>query len=95
MSFSSFMFLFSLWNKLLEFFKFIGVLTYIIYSISYILTAFGNPGLPKRKCWINGKSVYSDLKNFKICNVCRVIMNLDEDTIHCDDCEVCIEGNNY
>ncbi len=82
-----------LWNQLIFLFKFLGVITYAVFSISYLLTALCNPGIPKKDLWVNkNNSVNNNIKNFRICPECKVIMNIDENTAHCDDCEVCIEG---
>lgn len=74
-------------------FKFLGVTTYLVFSVSYLLTALSNPGIPRKNLWVNkNASTNNNFKNFRICPECKVIMNLDENTTHCDDCEVCIEG---
>jgi hypothetical protein len=36
-----------------------------------------------------------NIKNFRICNVCNFIMNMDENTVHCEDCGICIEGHDH
>jgi len=40
----------------------------------------------------NELPVDTKLKNFRICVECNAIMNLDEGTSHCEECNVCIEG---
>ena len=62
---------------------------------SYSYTALINPGIPKNCLDIDGdlKESLKDIKNFRICKVCNVIMNKDQNTMHCDDCNACIEGN--
>ena len=41
----------------------------------------------------NELPVEPKLQNYRICVECNVIMNLDEGTSHCDECNVCVEGN--
>ncbi len=59
---------------------------------SYCLTVLVNPGLPKKETNLKYTVNKVSFKNFRICGVCNVIMNIDENTTHCDDCNVCIEG---
>ena len=65
---------------------------YLIQISSYTLTALINPGLPKKELNLKYCNRGIPLKNFRICNVCNLIMNMDEMTSHCEDCNVCIEG---
>jgi hypothetical protein len=60
---------------------------------AYILTAFVNPGLPKKNLSLKYCNSV-DYKNFRVCGICNTIMNLDEGTSHCEDCNVCVEGKN-
>ena len=95
MSLIASLYYFLFWNKLLEILKVIGVLTYSTFIVSYILTAFTNPGLPKKNLWINSNIVENDLKNYRICPYCQVLMNIDENTTHCDECDICVEGKYF
>jgi hypothetical protein len=70
----------------------IGICLYIAQMISYILTALINPGLPKKEMNLKYMVKSVPFKNFRICGVCNVVMNIDENTSHCDDCNICIEG---
>jgi hypothetical protein len=51
-----------------------------------------NPGLPKKEMNLKYSVKDLNIKNFRICPICNVIMNLDDNTSHCEDCNVCIEG---
>jgi len=33
------------------------------------------------------------IANYRICTVCKIVMNLDENVEHCEECNVCVEGN--
>ena len=88
------MFFSLLWSRLFDAFKYLGLVTYFIFIVSYIYTAFSNPGIPKKNLWINKNVVYNNIRNFRICPSCQVIMNIDENTSHCDDCDICVEGIN-
>jgi hypothetical protein len=90
------MYFYSLWGMLQGTVRTIILLIWIIQSSSYVYTAISNPGIPKREMnfYLKELQPRDGLKtaNFRICSVCNFIMNLDENTEHCDDCNVCIEG---
>ena len=69
-----------------------------IQLISYVLTAILNPGLPKREMFKklnnNNEIAIIDVGRVRWCDRCDVLMNLEINTKHCYDCEICIEGNN-
>ena len=86
-----FIYFYSLWNTLNPYVKSIGICLFVIQMGSYMLTALINPGLPKQELSLrNCGSV--QFKNFRVCGVCNIIMNIDAGTAHCEDCNVCIEG---
>lgn len=90
-----YLFISSFWEKLSDILKFFGMLIYLIQISSYSYTALINPGIPKNNMDIDGdvKESLKNIKNYRICKICNVIMNKDENTMHCNDCNACIEGN--
>jgi hypothetical protein len=77
--------------------KLFGEVNYIVFMASYVYTALVNPGIPKKDLWIKNVSINdafqsNKIQNYRICSICQLIMNIDENTTHCDDCEICIEG---
>lgn len=90
-----YLFISFVWNKLSDISKFFGLLIYFIQITSYSYTALVNPGIPKNNLDIDGdlREILKNIKNYRICKICNVIMNKDENTMHCDDCKTCIEGN--
>ncbi len=63
---------------------------------AYSYTVLINPGLVKQEMNIKHFSSPTNkikIKNYRVCNICQVVMNMDNYTTHCDDCGVCIEGN--
>ena len=84
------------WNFTSKSVKIIGFLLWLIQFLSYTYTFLINPGLPNKNCKIDNETTLPKLKNYRICTVCLKIMDLDENTNHCLECQVCIEGNfNY
>lgn len=52
-----------------------------------------NPGVPGKDMWMeNFDSEKTNITNYRICPICQIIMNINENTEHCPDCNVCIEG---
>lgn len=87
----SFLFYYSFWNNLNIYVKFIGLLLVLIQAFSYFYTFIINPGLPKKNIVI-ADSPKKMTKGYKYCEYCRILMNLDEKTNHCLECNVCIVG---
>jgi hypothetical protein len=76
----------------------LGIFVWFTQVISYSYTVLINPGVVKREMSIKlfHSSTYKlSIKNYRVCSICQVVMNMDEQTAHCDDCGVCIEGSIY
>ena len=72
--------------------KIIIIIFYIIYFVSYVYTAIINPGYPKH----NLESRTGEPKNkFKFCNICKMYVNKEKQTFHCEECHICIEGRDH
>lgn len=55
-----------------------------------------NPGIPEKEFWLeNYDQDKAQLTNYRICPVCQIVMNLDDQTEHCEDCNICVEGNDH
>jgi hypothetical protein len=70
------------------------VLGFIIFSIqlgSYSYTFLRNPGLPKKNMNINLNHI-TGKDGIKICELCHYIIDLTDNTTHCEECNVCIVG---
>ena len=77
------------WDKLNLFFKFMGILVYTTFIISYTYTFLINPGYPKQ----NKESKSGHPRNkYKYCNKCKIWVRNDNNTCHCPECNICIEG---
>jgi hypothetical protein len=85
-----------LWNKLNQYIASIGISIYILQIISYSLTVLINPGLPKPSLSLKYSTLKNvNMNNYRICNVCNVLMDIQEKTVHCEECGVCIEGYDH
>ena len=72
--------------------KILIIIFYIIFFISYVYTAIINPGYPKH----NLESRTGEPKNkFRFCSICKMYVNKEKLTFHCDECHICIEGRDH
>jgi hypothetical protein len=70
---------------------------------SYIYTFLKNPGIPINKEITmemtrdleENKNSRNKKGGYKFCNICHIYIDKNSNTNHCEDCNVCIEGNNY
>lgn len=68
--------------------KVIGIIIYLIFYLSYTYTFLINPGFPKNNLEIKkGES----RNKFKYCKICKILVHKENNTFHCDICDICIE----
>ncbi len=70
----------------------IGFIIYFIFLFSYLFTALINPGLPKNEKEISDNEIK---KNYKYCDICFIYVKIETKTIHCEMCDICIEGYDH
>ena len=72
--------------------KIIGIILYLIFFISYTYTFLINPGYPKHDI----DSSRGEPRNiFTYCNLCKMWVNQQKNTLHCEICNICIEENDH
>ena len=75
---------------------FLGISIYALFIIVHLLVSFMNPGLPYKMYFVENFNVGNpNVKNFVICKKCKIIMDLDQGTEHCIDCDICIMGSDH
>jgi len=80
------------WRSISPKVKIMIIIFYIIFFVSYVYTAIINPGYPKH----NLESRTGEPKNkFKFCNICKMYVNKEKLTFHCEECHICIEGRDH
>jgi len=84
-------FMIFVWSKLSFPGRFIGVAIISVQIISYIITAFSNPGFPKRFNESELNSMERG-KTLHICKKCCFYIEPGQGTFHCFECDVCIIG---
>jgi hypothetical protein len=71
----------------------IGLCIYLLQVSSYTYTFLINPGIPKKDKHISLNDTDEKMKiGYKYCSQCRILVEQNTNTQHCDDCNVCIEG---
>lgn len=88
----AFLFFYMLWDNLNDMIKFFGVAIAVLQFSTYLCTALVNPGIPSKKMSLHYYQNNIKFGNFRICNICNVIMDIDQNTSHCEDCNLCVEG---
>ena len=80
------------WNFITYTPKLIGIIIYLIFFISYTYTFLINPGYPKHDI----DSRRGEPRNiFTYCRICKIWVNQQKNTSHCEICNICIEGNDH
>jgi hypothetical protein len=84
------------------FFKLIGLLLYIIQVLSHLFTMFINPGLPDKNSYISSEVINifqnnseydtSFLKKYRKCDICNILVQAQNEVVHCESCNICVEG---
>jgi len=99
---ANFLFLIFIYPHIYLVFKYIGISIYLIQSISQIYTMLINPGIPNKNNYISEnvlQIIYLNMKmsgitfeKYRTCKVCNILVNKDDNVIHCDDCDICVKG---
>ena len=86
------------------FFKLIGLLLYITQVLSHLFTMLINPGLPDKNNYISNEVINifqnnseydsSFLKKYRKCDICNILVQTKNEVIHCENCNICVEGFN-
>lgn len=86
-----------LYNKLEKLFGLIGNTLFGIWTLSYLITVFKNPGIPNKENYMDvEKSNYIDNSESELgyltCSTCNVFVRRNITIGHCLSCQVCIIG---
>ncbi len=80
------------WDNINYFFKLIGLITFLMFFLSYSYTSLINPGIPK---YDENAILGKPRENYRYCKLCCIWTNIEENTCHCFDCNVCYEGYDH
>jgi hypothetical protein len=81
----------------------LGIALYLVQCVTHVYNLLVNPGIPNRKFYISEsvmQSIYTYLEytnsesfdKYKICKICNIYVPPDHSVIHCEDCNICING---
>jgi hypothetical protein len=59
-----------------------------------LITFFKNPGIPGKELWLENFRG-ENISEYRICNICKVIMRIEDKTEHCDECNICVVGMDH
>ena len=82
-------FLCKYWTNLNLFFKLSGLIIYLTFFLSYTYTFLVNPGIPKSD---ENSNMSRPKGRHKYCGSCGIWINIEDNTDHCFDCNICYEG---
>ena len=71
-----------------------GLALLILQNLSFLVTAFMNPGIVSRDLSIHSASYLNKVKILRpnlFCKKCKVVYRQGSDTEHCEDCDFCVE----
>lgn len=84
------------------FFKYCGVIVYILQVISQTHCTLSNPGIPHRNNYVSDSvmhMIYQGVKSnhvrfdkYRVCKRCNILVTLDQHVTHCEECNICVEG---
>ena len=89
-----FFYFYGLWNLLNIYIRDVGVLLTIVQLNSLLITFFKNPGIPGKELWLENFRG-ENISEYRICNICKVIMRIEDKTEHCDECNICVVGMDH
>ena len=80
------------WIHINIIFKIMGIITFLTFFISYSYTSLINPGIPK---YDENAILGKPRENYRYCAICCIWINIEENTSHCFDCNICYEGYDH
>lgn len=94
--------LFFVYPKLGDIMKWVGIVIYVLQVTSQVLTTIINPGIPHRNNYVSDgvmETIHQHMKEnnmkfdkYRVCKGCNILVNIDQNVTHCEDCDICVEG---
>ncbi len=84
--------IFKLWNRLGPKSKLINQISYWLFTLSYAYTSLINPGYPKNN---HERKTGYPREDYYFCNDCKFYVKRNTRATHCEDCGICIEGQDH
>jgi hypothetical protein len=80
------------WKYMNIMFKIMGMTVYLVYFLSYTYTFLINPGIPK---YDEDAILGKPREKYRFCKKCGIWTNVEDNTAHCFDCDICYEGYDH
>jgi hypothetical protein len=85
--------------------KIISLTIYSIQFLSQLRATMADPGVPHKNNYVSEEVIYTmyqhmkinkieTIERYNICKECNIVVKQEQYVVHCNDCEICIEGNN-
>ena len=85
-------FFYYFWENMSLFLRISGIIILLTFFISYTMTFLINPGIPK---YDENAIMGQPREKYRFCDTCKIWINMDKNTAHCFDCNVCVEGYDH
>jgi hypothetical protein len=85
-------FFYYFWDSMYFSLKIIGIFIFLTFVFSYTMTFLVNPGIPK---YDENAIMGQPREKYRFCDACKIWINMDKNTAHCFDCNVCVEGYDH
>ena len=82
-----------IWSNSYYIIKLMSLIITIIQLFSYLITSIINPGLPKSKYQYYATNTHKG--NYTQCQRCNLWINASKKTLHCNECNCCVEGYDH
>ena len=85
-------FFYYFWENMSLFIRISGIIILLTFFISYTMTFLVNPGIPK---YDENAIMGQPREKYRFCDSCKIWIDMDKNTAHCFDCNVCVEGYDH
>lgn len=90
------LYFYSNWDNLNFNIKIIGFLLWFCQNFFFLISSVINPGTPNIEYYLENYDLNkTKVKNFRICSKCKLVMDLNQGTEHCNECDICIMKINH
>jgi hypothetical protein len=82
--------------------KYIGLIIYLIQNSSQLYCTMINPGIPSRNNYLSEEVIFTMYRymkennikfdKYRVCGICNILVFIEQQVIHCEDCNICVEG---
>ena len=94
---------FTLAKEVYPYMKYMLIGFYLNCFINHLFIFLTNPGIPNKNYYLKNflnSEKYIDMtdiqkQNYYLCEICNIIANINEDIVHCEECNICLKGYDH